>query len=334
MYFSKESKQTNMTAVAAKTPIIVDVPQRNNHGDFHVVLGFDVDSAEIKSGKYKMITFLGEGTFGKVVEAYDRETRDRLAIKIVSNLEIYSRDARIEYMFLQRLLAIDPDDEYHFVRVKSLFVNHMNHVCIILPLYGESLYKERKRRGFTHDEIKNISKQLLEGIAKLHSHGLIHTDIRAENIVFEGKDRGGPIRIIDFGTCIDVRNCDTTFIVTSQPYRAPEVDRVTVWDEKVDCFSIGCLLCEIVLGSAIFDRYSYDADKEEKYLSYLGDGHFSHLVRSLLLRNPKERFSASQALSHPYFAETVLPQVLVTELHQRGTRQCERCTGYFSIREG
>jgi hypothetical protein len=108
--------------------VTYDLPHQNmEEGHFHVVLGEDVD---VSAARFKMLSLLGEGTFGKVVEAWDRTHKVYCAVKIVRNQLKYSRDAEYEIRFMERIRHADPRDDYPLMKILRHFRNDGGHVCI------------------------------------------------------------------------------------------------------------------------------------------------------------------------------------------------------------
>ncbi|EKF30938.1 protein kinase, putative, partial [Trypanosoma cruzi marinkellei] len=81
--------------------------QSREEGHFYVVLGEDID---VSTQRFKILSMLGEGTFGKVVEAWDRKRKEYCAVKIVRNVPKYTRDAKIEIQFMEKVRQADADD--------------------------------------------------------------------------------------------------------------------------------------------------------------------------------------------------------------------------------
>ncbi|RNC56726.1 protein kinase [Trypanosoma cruzi] len=89
--------------------------QSREEGHFYVVLGEDID---VSTQRFKILSMLGEGTFGKVVEAWDRKRKEYCAVKIVRNVPKYTRDAKIEIQFMEKVRQADADDRFSLMKIQ------------------------------------------------------------------------------------------------------------------------------------------------------------------------------------------------------------------------
>ncbi|PSR96728.1 Serine/threonine-protein kinase, partial [Actinidia chinensis var. chinensis] len=152
-------------------------PWREDDKDGHYVfaLGDNITS------RYKIHSKMGEGTFGQVLECWDREQKEMVAIKIVRGINKYREAAMIEVEVLQQLGKHDKGGN-RCVRIRNWF-DYRNHICIVFEKLGPSLYdflRKNNYRSFPIDLVREIGKQLLECVAFMHDLHLIHTDLKPE----------------------------------------------------------------------------------------------------------------------------------------------------------
>eukprot|EP00672_Neobodo_designis_P019191 CAMPEP_0174831738 /NCGR_PEP_ID=MMETSP1114-20130205/3270_1 /TAXON_ID=312471 /ORGANISM="Neobodo designis, Strain CCAP 1951/1" /LENGTH=379 /DNA_ID=CAMNT_0016065577 /DNA_START=46 /DNA_END=1185 /DNA_ORIENTATION=- len=250
----------------AEEDVATAVPSQSTaEGHFYVVVGRDLDA---DTGRYKVLSLLGEGFFSKVVECWDRKLRQRCAAKIVRIMPKYPRDPRGEIAVMERVRAADPRDAYPLMKIQGHFVNAEGHTCIVMPACGPSLHAHVQRHGpLPHRHVAEIVFQCGVALDFLHKElRLIHTDVKPENILLESAavaaeaaagDRATPdlpcrIRICDLGTCRDERHPPGA-IVSTRPYRAPEVMLGLGWMYAADAWSMGCVVYEIATGRRLFD---------------------------------------------------------------------------------
>eukprot|EP01002_Notosolenus_urceolatus_P000299 NODE_1074_length_1590_cov_464.645685_g884_i0.p1 GENE.NODE_1074_length_1590_cov_464.645685_g884_i0~~NODE_1074_length_1590_cov_464.645685_g884_i0.p1 ORF type:complete len:415 (+),score=127.25 NODE_1074_length_1590_cov_464.645685_g884_i0:164-1408(+) len=251
--------------------------QSKEEGHFHVVLGEDL------TPRYKLLDLMGEGTFAKVCELWDRQTKSYLACKIVRSVKKYTRDAEFELDILQKLKSCDREDKYPFVKLNGSFLHRVTrpgspipvaeHMCILFPRMGSSLLDWIIFHGaFSMQGVAKVAYQLCKSLDFLHNTmRLIHTDLKPENILFEEWDedertnrrfdkqqprapKSWKIRVIDFGGTTDERHSAHS-IVSTRHYRAPEVILGTGWMFAADMWSVGCILVELCTGRVMFDTH-------------------------------------------------------------------------------
>jgi dual-specificity kinase len=241
--------------------ITYDVPnQSKEEGHFHVVLGLDVDA----DARYKIIAYLGDGTFGKVVLAWDRTLKVFCAVKIVKNIPKYTRDAEYEISYMHRIIRDDPTDKYHCVRLRETFVNDKGHMCLVMSKHGPNLLKCLQRKLFSLKQVAEIGAQLFSHLNFLHTvMKCVHTDLKPENILLDAEveslgtpDAPCPIRVCDFGGCNDDNKPEgRTSVIQTRHYRAPEVVLKLGWRCSADIWSVGCILFELLTGRLLYDTH-------------------------------------------------------------------------------
>lgn len=140
--------------------------------------------------RYRTVRLLGQGTFGKVVEAIDTQTNSRVAIKIIRAIPKYRDASRIEVRVLQKLKERDPMNRNKCIHLLHWF-DHRNHICLVSELLGMCVYdflKENEFAPFPRHHIQDFARQLLGSVAFLHDLRLIHTDLKPENILLVHND--------------------------------------------------------------------------------------------------------------------------------------------------
>lgn len=208
-------------------------------------------------GRYKILSQLGEGTFGKVLECWDRLQSQRVAIKVVRSVTKYRQAAKLEIDVLLHLNIHDPHRLYHCIKLYSWF-DYKSHVCMVFEKLGPSLYDRLRRnrfRPFPLNQVKQYAFQLLESVNFVHSLTLIHTDLKPENILLlDSNPSTTAINLIDFGSAT-FQSHHHSAVISTRHYRAPEVILGLGWTYTCDLWSIGCILVELYTGQALFQTH-------------------------------------------------------------------------------
>ncbi|MEW5301695.1 MAG: hypothetical protein WDW36_004538 [Sanguina aurantia] len=137
------------------------------------------------SSRYKILSKMGEGTFGRVLECWDRKHKEYVAIKIVRNIDKYRHAAMIELEVLSTLEKNDPAGSKHCLSLKEWF-DYRGHVCMVFEKLGLSLFdflRKNNYQPFTIDIVQDFARQLLEAVDYMHELRLVHTDLKPENIL-------------------------------------------------------------------------------------------------------------------------------------------------------
>ena len=205
----------------------------------------------------------------------------------------------------------DDENEFHII---------MNHCT------GGELFDKLQNEGpLPEHECAAITYQILHAISHCHSRGIVHRDIKAENILFNDKAHN-KINIIDFGLSKKTKNDNGnmhTFVGTTL-YLSPEVISGK-YDEKCDLWSIGVLLYFMLYG-----RYPFDDENGEKEKIFHKIKHeepdydipescvsrsAKSLIQKLLKKKPKHRYNAQEALNDPWFIKHITNNIHITALN-------------------
>uniref|UniRef100_A0A8C2DC35 non-specific serine/threonine protein kinase n=1 Tax=Cyprinus carpio TaxID=7962 RepID=A0A8C2DC35_CYPCA len=213
------------------------------------------------SNSYEVLEFLGRGTFGQVAKCWKRGTNEIMAIKILKNHPSYARQGQIEVSILSRL-STENADEFNFVRSYECF-QHKNHTCLVFEMLEQNLYDFLKHSKFSPLLLKCIRpvlQQVATALMKLKSLGLIHADLKPENIMLVDPIRQPyRVKVIDFGSASHVSKAVCSTYLQSRYYRAPEIILGLPFCEAIDMWSLGCVIAELFLGWPLYPGASeYD----------------------------------------------------------------------------
>jgi len=221
--------------------------------------------------QYKIMKIIGEGTFGKVTQCWDRKEKKYVAIKIIKSIQKYRDAARVEIEILRDIQHRDVNYESGVISLLEYF-DFRGHFCLVFDLLGMSMYdflRQNSYRAFSLNEVQVFAKQLLQTVSFLHNMELIHTDLKLENILFVNSDwqyhrhpkhgrsrvvKQKDIVVIDLGSATYEHEHHAT-IVSTRHYRAPEVVLGLGWSYPCDIWSVGCILLELFTGEATFQTH-------------------------------------------------------------------------------
>ncbi|KAI4495963.1 hypothetical protein M0802_008178 [Mischocyttarus mexicanus] len=197
----------------------------------------------------------------KVVKCWKKGTNEIVAIKILKNHPSYARQGQIEVSILSRL-SQENADEFNFVRAYECF-QHKSHTCLVFEMLEQNLYDFLKQNKFSPLPLKFIRpilQQVLTALLKLKQLGLIHADLKPENIMLVDPSRQPyRVKVIDFGSASHVSKAVCNTYLQSRYYRAPEIILGLPYCEAIDMWSLGCVVAELFLGWPLYPGSSeYD----------------------------------------------------------------------------
>ena len=264
---------------------------------------------------YEILETIGEGSFGVVYRVFKKNTKPPIyrAMKKISKQQ-QDLDNDSEISLINEINILKRLDHPNIMKIYEYY-NTENEIYIISELCegGELFDKITQEKYFTENSSKIIMKQLFSAIDFCHSNGVIHRDLKPENILLTKKEINSifdfQIKVIDFGTSARFIKGATLHKIIGTPfYVAPEV-LVNNYNEKCDLWSCGVILYIMLCGVPPFTgetddeiycavkqgRVNFDEAEWDEVSSDAKD-----LIMKLLTKDINKRYSARQALSHPW----------------------------------
>ncbi|KII95159.1 hypothetical protein PLICRDRAFT_96857 [Plicaturopsis crispa FD-325 SS-3] len=200
---------------------------------------------------YKIVSQVGEGTFGKVYKARNTVTNVYVALKRIrmeAERDGFPVTAMREIKLLQSLR------HENVIRLYEMMVSNGS-VYMVFEYMDHDLtgVLSQSQFSFTDAHLKSLCHQMLAGLGYLHHKGVIHRDIKGSNILINNR---GELKLADFGLARFYqkrRRSDYTNRVITLWYRPPELlFGATVYGPEVDMWSAGCIMLELYTKKPIF----------------------------------------------------------------------------------
>ena len=201
--------------------------------------------------RYEVIEELGEGGMGIVYKVFDRKIDEKVALKVLAP-EIAGDERTIE-RFRNELKLARKVSHRNVCRMYDLSEEEKTQFITMEYVPGENLKNLIKRIGqLSKTKAVSIAKQVCEGLVEAHRLGVVHRDLKPQNIMVDSE---GNARIMDFGIARSIRTksiTETGMIIGTPEYMSPEqVEGVGV-DHRSDLYSLGVILFEMLTGRVPF----------------------------------------------------------------------------------
>lgn len=215
---------------------------------------YNIRIGDVINNRYTIKSILGQGVFANVVRAQDNtEGNDYVAIKIIRNNELMYRTSLKEIAILREIREADPDNKYHCVQFFGQFM-HKGHLCLLLESLHMDLRSVIKKYGKHHGinikALMSYSRQLLVAIRLLKKLGIIHADIKPDNILVNEKKN--VLKLCDFGSAAKNDDNEPTPYLVSRFYRAPEIILGVPYKHGIDVWSAACTIFEMATAKIMF----------------------------------------------------------------------------------
>ncbi|CAE7367766.1 dyrk2 [Symbiodinium necroappetens] len=221
---------------------------------------FPIRTNMVVAARYQIIEYLGSAAFSRAVQCLDLDTNKMVCMKIIKNDKDFF-DQSLDEIKLLKYINVNGDVDYNNVLRLYDHFYHKEHLIIVTELLRDNLYEFSKFNRecgdepyFTIGRLQKISRQILTALDYVHSLRLIHCDLKPENILIKSYSRC-EVKVIDFGSSCFIDDHLSSY-VQSRSYRAPEVMLGLPYDQKIDLWSLGCILAELWTGYVLFQNDS------------------------------------------------------------------------------
>ena len=238
---------------------------------------------------------LGRGKFGHVYLAREKKTQAVVALKV-----IFKKQVEKHNVLKQLREEVEIQSRLKHPRVLGLYgyFHDDKRVYLVTELApnGELFKQLQKEKRFDEPRVAAWVAQLAEALTYLHRHHIIHRDIKPENLLLDGNN---DVKVADFGWSTVTGHKRTTFCGTLD-YLAPEMLGES-YDERVDIWSLGVLMYELLVGKAPFDAEENEQTQERirsDAVSFPADATPSAEARELLLSLLQKARRAPSSIPH------------------------------------
>ena len=260
-------------------------------------------------GRYKASTnVLGYGAIGYVVSAYDYETTDTIAIKIIRKSKDTSSIFENE---VKCMISANRIPHAHIIKYHQSFSDDDYYYIAMERYEGDDLFDVVISNGrFSESETATAMRALFNAVAHLHTQNILHRDLKPENILvrFGQKSQLIGLKVIDFGVAISNKTSPYSFDKVGSPlYLAPEVINNNRYYDKTDIWSCGVIMYILLCSVPPFNGYGQIKDNPPMFSDACWKTvHLNarHLIRLLLDKQYLSRISLRDALEHEWFRTT------------------------------
>ena len=257
--------------------------------------------------RYRITEEIGRGAMGRVYLAHDDLLDRDVALKELAVPDYLSDEEKEEVneRFRLEAKAAARLTHPHILTVHDIIASEDRQYIVMEYLEGKTLRDILAERTFSTEEIMSIAPMIGEALYYAHSHGIIHRDVKPDNIfVLES----GNIKVADFviAKMLKVSDRTHTDVIMGTPnYIAPELVKGLSYDHRVDIFSLGVTIYEMLAGRRPFDAendyaiiYKVASEEPVPLDEFRGDlpGKLVQAVHRALAKEPALRYPSMKEL--------------------------------------
>ncbi len=284
-------------------------------------------SAALES-RFQILKELGRGGMGIVFQAHDKELREQVAIKILSPILSTNSDA-LERM-KREVSAARRVTHQNVIRIHDISEMNGLHFVSMEYFHGQNLKEYIKQRGaLSSVNAWQIAAQICDGLEAAHRGGIIHRDLKSQNIIINA---AGQVKVIDFGLAhsTQMEGLTATGLIMGTPeYMAPEQVAGKRVDERADIYSLGIILYELFTGKVPFTGDSAigvgfmqmkDQPRPPREINSQIPAEVERVILKALQKEPSARYSAVSELKADLESAIGRPSELI---HDKSGQQKE-----------
>ncbi|XP_063256812.1 serine/threonine-protein kinase 36 isoform X2 [Prinia subflava] len=255
---------------------------------------------------YHVLEMIGEGSFGRVYKGRRKHSAQVVALKFIPKVGRSEKELKN----LQREIEIVRGLHHpNIIQMLDSFETAKEVVVVTDYAEGELFQILEDDGSLPEDQVQTIAAQLISALYYLHSHRILHRDMKPQNILL-GKN--GVVKLCDFGfaRAMSIHTMVLTSIKGTPLYMSPELVEERPYDHTADLWSVGCILYELFVGTppfytnSIFQLVSLIVKDPVKWPMTMSPV-FKNFLQGLLMKDPHQRLSWPELLSHPFIAGRV-----------------------------
>ncbi|ELU14949.1 hypothetical protein CAPTEDRAFT_150354 [Capitella teleta] len=250
---------------------------------------------------YHVLELIGEGSFGRVYKGRKKFSGQVVALKFIpkvgrSDKELKNLRREIEIM---RHLHHD-----NIIEMIDSFETEKEVVAVTDYAEGELFQILEDDGNLPEDQVQSIACQLVSALYYLHSHRILHRDMKPQNILLA---KQGSVKLCDFGfaRAMSINTLVLTSIKGTPLYMSPELVEEKPYDHTADLWALGCILYELFTGqppfytNSIFQLVSLIIKDPVRWPKNMS-APFKDFLQGLLTKSPRHRLSWPGLLQHPF----------------------------------
>mmetsp|Transcript_12274 Transcript_12274/g.21903 ORF Transcript_12274/g.21903 Transcript_12274/m.21903 type:complete len:343 (+) Transcript_12274:391-1419(+) len=284
--------------------------------------------------RFKFGKVLGRGNFSIVRQAEDVVTGQEVAVKCMSKRALEDEDKEAIKREVEILQGLEHPN---IIKLYGMYEDKDTFYVVTELLQGGELFDRIVDKEFYSEQMAaKVVKTIAQALQFCNEVGVVHRDLKPENVLLVNKDDDTSLKLADFGFAKEVNpegDAELKTTCGTPGYVAPEIISGKRYGKEVDMWSLGVILYILLCGyPPFYDDNQAQLFKKIKKGSYTFDQDFwgevsdsaKDLVQSLLVVDPKSRFTVEEVLNHPWVLQGGGEKDITPALHNLRKYQARR----------
>eukprot|EP00934_Nitzschia_sp_Nitz4_P004158 Nitzschia sp. Nitz4//scaffold157_size52427//28350//29903//NITZ4_006842-RA/size52427-augustus-gene-0.55-mRNA-1//1//CDS//3329537461//4148//frame0 len=281
------------------------------------------DAESLLHAKYSLREELGVGSTSVCHRCVNKRTDLHYACKVIDKRLIEERFQGMMKQFHTEIEALRELEHPNIIQLYDVFITEEKIFIVMELMEGGELFDYVVQKGtLTEEEASAIVRKVTSALVYMHSKNIIHRDLKPENLLLRRRPRHSgdtiEVKIIDFGLSKAMEEPVARSFLGTRGYLAPEMLQRREYTKAVDTWALGVIVFVLLCGCLPFDDDSQTVPSDElvrakfvlrfprwaKNVSASAKDLLTHLLET----NPSRRYSAQQALAHPWVTGKEAPK--------------------------
>ena len=283
--------------------------------------------------KYELKNEIGVGSTSKCFRCVRKSDGMVFACKVIDKSNIEAKFSGLLGQFLTEIKVLKALRHENIIHLEDDFETSDRIYLVMEMMSGGELFDYVVAKGtLSEEEASELVRKICSAVAHMHANNIIHRDLKPENLLLTASGKDAQVKLIDFGLAKVMQEDTARSFLGTKGYLAPEMLQRSNYDKSVDMWSLGVIAFVLLCGCLPFDddssRIISESAARKKFALRFPrwattlSASAKDLLYNLLDVDPKTRYTADQALNHPWVSgRTVQPNSYLASPSLLGERR-------------
>ncbi len=260
---------------------------------------------------YELKEEIGVGSTSKCYRCVRKTDQREFACKVIDKRQVELKFSGLLEQFYVEINVLKALHHPNIIHLEDTFESNDRIYMVMELMKGGELFDYVVEKGtLSEEEASILVRKITSAVAHMHGQNIIHRDLKPENLLLTSKGMDAEVKLIDFGLAKVMYEPVASSFLGTKGYLAPEMLQRHSYDKAIDMWALGVIVFVLLCGCLPFDddssRIASDAAARKKFALRFPkwastlSASAKDLLHNLLEINPKNRFTAEQALNHPW----------------------------------